>query len=168
MPPMPQNSMTRALQPSQTRAADDARLPKRRVAKKAWRRSNPFRHEAVITDLSTVGFCAIVAEPLTDGAPIHLCLPGVATAVARVVSREGDKHRCMFLAPVSVSDVKSALASDRPAAFPPADGPMLCGWIEEPDETIDRWTRWIRLALLIGSCGLLWAAIIAAAWRLLR
>ena len=96
-----------------------------------------------------------------------LDMPGIGPALARVASRRGNEHRCRFFVPLAQDDLDVLLAS-KPLEPAAGEGPLLRGWIEEADERVERWPRWVRLVLIVGGGAALWYGVVVAASSLLR
>lgn len=67
--------------------------------------------EVVVRDLAPHGFAIDLDMPLPVGTMVWLLLPGTSGLNARIARRDGRRHGCEFLVPISPSLCASAAAA---------------------------------------------------------
>jgi hypothetical protein len=116
-----------------------------------------------VVDLSPGG-CRIRSDAALDvGARIDIGLPGYGSVAARLMWRRDHDYGCEFLGPLPAGALQQAFSGDVIVAFPASVGRVT--ELDAPEE-IQRWPRSVRLGVLLGGSGLLWAAIILLGSRL--
>lgn len=116
--------------------------------------------DVTVTDLSTTGFSVETPLDLEVGAIVRLGLGGAGTAAARIVRRTEILYGCQFITPLSTDRVDAAFKYTEILSMMGGSGNMDIADDNAFDES-DRLSRRIRLAVLLGSAGATWAAIIA-------
>ena len=72
--------------------------------------------EVVVRDLAPHGFAVDLRTPLPVGTMVWLLLPGTSGLNARVARRDGRRHGCEFLVPISPGLCASAMAAQQAQA----------------------------------------------------
>lgn len=135
---------------SDSRAAE--RIP---VGRTATVRVDSKAIDAVVHDFSTSGCRVEAVVDLPVGSAISLGVSGAGRITAQVVWREGHRYGCSFDRPIPQESVLAATSADTVIPFSHQPESIF----DEPDA--ERWPRPVRLAVIVISAGLCWAALLA-------
>jgi hypothetical protein len=137
-------------------------LDRRKVARDSTLRTHPqLPIDVLVCDLSQTGFSFLYNGPIALDAPVNIGLPGIGSAAARVVRRQGDTYGCEFDVPLRVHDVAAAFGYNPVVQFPLSVSANDHTASAEP--AASKWPRAYRAGFIVGTTSLLWSLIYLAA-----